>query len=185
MSMPWTPKWAKNYVIKSNRSAMSIHPLAAGCSSEWLQGWLPMPATFQNLPELTVQVLHFAIICSYALAVHNTLPYCQDQRDKSPLPEHQLQSPKSTPLRICSEKKTRPTSPLCPQTRNSAKEVRNSAKESKDADAGHSENVLCAKMESGSGPMCLQYKVRTKDGLANILVLCRILEANTFSKQLR
>lgn len=64
-----------------------------------------MPATFQNLPELTVQVLHFAIICSYALAVHNTLPYCQDQRDKSPLPEHQLQSPKSTPLRICSEKK--------------------------------------------------------------------------------
>lgn len=114
MSMSWTPKWAKNYVIKSNRSAMSIHPLAAGCSSEWLQGWLPMPATFQNLTELTVQVLYFAIICSYALAVHNTLPYCQDQRDKSPLPEHQLQSPKSTPLHICSEKKTRQDLPhLC------------------------------------------------------------------------
>lgn len=80
-------------------------------------------------------------------------------------------------ISVVRKRKTRPTSPLYPQTRNSAKE-------SKDADMGHSENVLCAKLGSGSGPICLQYKVRTKDGLANILVLCRILEANIFSKQL-
>lgn len=73
---------------------------------------LPVPVTFQNTLKQTAQVLHFAITCSYVLALHNTLPYCQDQRGKSPLPEHQLQSPKSAPLRICSKKREDP-SHLC------------------------------------------------------------------------
>ena len=96
---------------------------------------LPMPATFQNPPRQTTQVFNFAIICSYALALHNTLPYCQDQRGKSPHPEHQLQSPKSAPLRICSETREDPPH-LCA--------LRQGIMPRKGADTGHSGKVLWA-----------------------------------------